>query len=643
MGSMLRVDLSAKTTQVMSTLDYIDSYIGGRGIATRIYWDEVSPETSPLAPDNPLILMTGPLSGTSATACSRLFVCGKSPLYSPDQFGTGNLGGSMAGSIKAVGYDGIIITGKASTPVCLTVDEGKVSFDDARHIWGQDIFETQKYIQSGFGKNSESLCIGPAGENLVRFATAAGSNGAYLSHGFGAVMGSKNLKAIVIRGSKIIPVARPESLKDLNRRIWSLIKGRDLFDPMLEGIERLRRSPCRGCPSGCARSDFKHVSGLVDHRKVCGSAMFHLAFEPDYNGPQTQGTAFLVTTLCNRLGLCTGESWKLLSWLKLCHSQGLLKDCDTELKLDELGGLDFFKTFARKVILREGFGDVLAEGAIRAAQVAGKETEALLEKIAAGAGNAPEEYNPRLVLTAAAVHATETTNIVGQLHSICWPPLFQWVLWESSNGAYSKLSTEVLIKIAQRFWKGESAADFSTYEGKALAAFTIQNREYANETLVACDFFYPLAYAEGAPDLVGDPDLEFLLLSAVTGNDYDEDRYLRVGERVFNLTRAVQSREGRAGRSFDVLPEFNFTEPLGESGGGIISLFNPESLLPGPGGQLISRKGSVVDREKFANLMDEYYTLRGWDVASGLQTEKGLIRLGLGDILSDLRNRKLII
>jgi aldehyde:ferredoxin oxidoreductase len=109
------------------------------------------------------------------------------------------------------------------------------------------------------------------------------------------------------------------------------------------------------------------------------------------------------------------------------------------------------------------------------------------------------------------------------------------------------------------------------------------------------------------------------------------------------LTRAVQSREGRAGRSFDVLPEFNFTESLGESGGGIISLFNPESLLPGPGGQLISRKGSVVDREKFANLMDEYYTLRGWDVASGLQTEKGLIRLGLGDILPDLRNRKLII
>jgi aldehyde:ferredoxin oxidoreductase len=548
----------------------------------------------------------------------------------------------MAANIKAAGYDGIIITGTASSPVCLTIDEGRLSFEDARNIWGRDIFETQNYIQSISGKDSEALCIGPAGEKLVRFATAAGSNGSCISHGIGAVMGSKNLKAIVARGTKKVGVASPKKLQVLNKRIRSLIRGRELFDPMLEGIELLKRSPCKGCPSGCARSDFQHTSGVIDHRKVCGSAMFHLAFEHDSTDQKIEGTAFLVTTICNQLGLCTGECWKLLSWMKACHCQGLLNDRDIGLSLDKIGSLDFFKSFAQKVILREGFGSILAEGAIRAASVIGKETEALLEKITTGAGNAPEEYNPRLVLTGAAIHATETTNVVSQLHSICWPPLFQWTMWYSSDGTYSKLSTEVLMKIAQLFWKSETAADFSTYDGKALAAATIQNREYANETLVTCDFFYPLAYAEGAPDFVGDPSLEFLLLSAVTGQDYDEDRYLRVGERVFNLTRAIQSCEGREGRSFDVLPEFNFTEPLDESAGGIISLFNPENMLPGPGGQLISRKGAVVERQKFASLMDEYYALRRWDVDSGLLTVEGLERLGLEDIIPILRSRKLI-
>jgi aldehyde:ferredoxin oxidoreductase len=305
-----------------------------------------------------------------------------------------------------------------------------------------------------------------------------------------------------------------------------------------------------------------------------------------------------------------------------------------------MGSLEFFENLVDMIVSRKGFGDVLAEGTIRAAHSVSKGAEKLLDQIVTRSGFNVGIYDPRFFITNSVFYATESTSTMNQLHEVCFP-MMRWVMWYATDGSMSPFSTEVMQKIAKKFWKSEKAVDFSTFDGKAEVACIIQNREYAKESLVVCDLFYPLITADGAEDHVGDPTLESRLLSAVTGIDYDEGSYYRIGERVFNLQRAIQGREGRVGRKDDRLNEFYFTEAF-EVEEGYFSVFNPDSMLPGPGGELISRKGSVVERDKFEKMMDEYYSLRGWDVKTGLQKKDGLEALGLSDIVPELQKMNLI-
>jgi aldehyde:ferredoxin oxidoreductase len=192
------------------------------------------------------------------------------------------------------------------------------------------------------------------------------------------------------------------------------------------------------------------------------------------------------------------------------------------------------------------------------------------------------------------------------------------------------MTSDVLRAIAKKFWGGEIAADFSTYEGKALSAVRIQNRQYAKESLILCDFSWPIIHSPKTTDHVGDTALESRICSAVTGMTMDEGSLLSLGERVFNLQRSVLSREGRKGREHDTLDEFNFTIPLKAEFG------NPDCLVPGKNGEVFSRKGMVVDRSEFEKMKDAYYAYRGWDVPTGLQTRTKLEALGLADIAEAL-------
>jgi len=207
-----------------------------------------------------------------------------------------------------------------------------------------------------------------------------------------------------------------------------------------------------------------------------------------------------------------------------------------------------------------------------------------------------------------------------------------WV--KKIEGAY--VSTDVLRAIAKRFWGSELAADFSTFEGKALAAKIIQDREYAKECLILCDWSWPIMDLKYSEEHVGDPTLESKIFSAVTGNEVDEKGLYRIGERVFNLQRAILVREGHQGREYDKLPDDWHTRP---SKGNPTNL---ECLVPGQGGKVISRKGAVVDREGFERMKDEYYQLRQWDVATGLQTRAKLEELELKDIAQGLEQRRLL-
>jgi len=212
---------------------------------------------------------------------------------------------------------------------------------------------------------------------------------------------------------------------------------------------------------------------------------------------------------------------------------------------------------------------------------------------------------------------------------------YRWLQWHSGVGQ-SYVSNEVVRGIARRFWGGEAAADFSNSEGAALAAKMIQDRQYAKDCLILCSFVWPILESESTSDHVGDPALESQLFSAITGRDMDESTLNGVGERVFNLNRAILVREGHRGKEDDALPDSWYRYPLKAD------LPNPELLVPGKGNEAVCRRGALVDREDFEGIRQEYYQMRHWDPATGLQTKSRLAELGLADIALDLERRGLL-
>ncbi len=246
-------------------------------------------------------------------------------------------------------------------------------------------------------------------------------------------------------------------------------------------------------------------------------------------------------------------------------------------------------------------------------------------------------YDPRIYITTGLLYAMEPRQPIQQLHEVTWPVLY-WLRWiDRWDDAF--LSSQAIRALAKNLWGSELAADFSTYEGKALAAKIIQDYTYAKESLVLCDFLWPMIYAKSYEDGVG--DLESKILSAVTGKGVDKAELNRIGERIFNLQRAIIVRERHEGRESDKILDSYHTVPLPAISAGI--RFNPECLVPGNGGLIISRKGEVVDRERFEKMKDEYYQLRGWDVASGLQTKAKLKEVGLPDIIEELARWELTV
>lgn len=210
----------------------------------------------------------------------------------------------------------------------------------------------------------------------------------------------------------------------------------------------------------------------------------------------------------------------------------------------------------------------------------------------------------------------------------------KWVAWTEYQLGH--VTTDVVRGIARRFWGSDVAADLTTYKGKALAAKMIQERQIAKECLILCDFIWPLTDFPNTEGPVGDPTIESKILSAVLGNEVDEKGLYKIGERVFNLQRAILVREGHRGRDFDTLPDQCFNMPLN------YDISNPDCIVPGKDGEITSRKGAVVDREKFEQMKSEYYQLRNWDVTTGLQTQKVMEDLELTDVAKALEAQGLL-
>ncbi len=629
-GNIIRADLSSGRIEMAPTAGYA-AFVGGRGMGAKIYWDEVPPQATAFDPENRLIFATGPLAGFAGFGGSRWQVCGKSPATDPHGFSYCNLGGGWGAALKFAGYDAIVVRGQADRPLYLFVEQDRIELRDARHLWGRGAIETRNIIKSELGPSVNVVACGPAGENRVAQASLLADGDASGSGGLGAVMGSKMLKAIAVRkGSHRPMAARPGELSELVRHFRRLVGDRcrvtnwfERYQPVIEA--KVRKNYCWGCPGPCIRISWKADDG-TEGKFFCQSAIVYQSRARKYYGDEGD-VPFRITKLCDDYGLDTRAVHVIMGWLSRCHRAGIFGEEDTGLPFDREGSLEFAASLLHKMAFREGIGELLAEGVEKAAKATGRGAEGCLSELHHKAGQ-DELYGPRLYIVNGLLWAMDPRQPIQQLHEAS-TLVEQWVDWvEGSAGAY--VSGRVVRDVATRFFGSAAAADFTSYEGKALAVKMIQDREYAKESLILCDMLWPVLTSPNTEDHVGDPALESRFLSAVTGRDVDETGLYRIGETIFNLQRAILAREGHRGRQSDTLPEFTFEKPLK------FHFMNPEMVVPGREGAPVSRKNAVLDKPGFERIRREYYELRGWDASTGRQTRAGLQSLGLSDVADDL-------
>jgi len=647
-GKIMRVDLSSGYVTTIPTMDYADKFVGGQGIATRIYWDEVPPEVRAFDPENRLIFVNGPAAGVRGLGSSMWKVCAKSPVTVPEHFCQSNLGGRWGVQLKFAGWDGIVVQGKSRKPVYLFIQDDVAEIRDASALWGKGAIDVREALKQELGDAVNVVACGQAGENGVIYANVLADGDSSGSGGMGAVMGSKRLKAIAVRGSGKTTVAQPDKLQQivtyvrettragaLGSRVVQNSKYLGLPYPGAPGL-KMKKDTCYGCAGyGCARAIYEAADGTAG-KFMCAGASLYSDLASQYYGRREWDTTFFASRLCDNYGLNAFGVSAAISWLSRCHKAGILTDESTGIPLSRIGSREFIETLVRKISLREGFGDILAQGIHRAAEIVGKSSkEILADDYVPNSQEPPKAIEPRLYAPVALLFAMEPRTCRYQSREI-YLPVSGWLSWVNhQEGAY--LSSAVWRLIGKRFLGSELAADFSILEGKALATKLVQDRESALQSLIMCGWIWPMMVVANSEDHVGDPDLLGKVFSAVTGKEMNGEEFQKAGEALYNLNRAIWVREGHKGRKSDVLSEFYHTVPMRSSH------INRECLLPGKDGEVISKKGAVVDRKEFEQMKDEYYSLRGWDVATGLQKAVNLRGLGLDDVATELEQRGLAV
>jgi aldehyde:ferredoxin oxidoreductase len=622
-GEILKVDLSAGAIEKLPTSDYAGRFLGGKGIAARLYWEMVPPQTRAFDPGNVFICVNGPLAGFTGFASSRWLACGKTAAGDPESFSWGNLGGNWGNKLKYAGYDGLVVQGKAEKPVYLYIHDGQVETRDALHLWGKNTFETSDALKAELGQAVSVLAIGQAAENMVVFATVLADQGASGSGGTGSIMGSKNLKAIVVAGDKKAVPADPERLNKLAGFLQPS-KGNFVLPWIIPG--RTRQQPCSGCGLGCPRQSYTENGRR--YKLYCQQVDVYRRPALKYHDGWDD-VILLATRLCDGYGLDCSVTQAMIEWLIRCYKEGVLREKATGLPLSKIGGAEFIEVLTRKLAYREGFGDILAGGTLRAAEKLGGRAKELTGYSVMNRTNEVIDYDPRLLLHNALLLATEPRKPVYPDHETI-NLLFIWLNWAGMAGK-SVLSPEFTREVSAKYWGSIEAGDYTTYAGKALAAKRIQDRSYAFESLVLCNSHWPGLFKTN-PEIAG-PTLAAQILSAVTGREIDEAELERIGERIFNQLRAVMVRQGWEGRTDDRLLEHQHEKPLE------YLRYNRDCKVIGKESEITSRKGTVVGRTEFEALKDEYYTLRGWDVGTGLPTRATLNELQLDDVADDLDER----
>ena len=627
MGKILRINLSSSEISNFPTQPYAEKYLGGRGIASRLYFETVKPEIDAFDPANHLIFMTGPLVATGAQGATRMSVTGKSPMAFPEQYCYGNIGGFFPAELKKAGFDGLVVTGHASQPVYLLIDDDRIQLLDASSLWGKGAYQVGGILLQSHGDKVKFLTTGIAGENRVRSAIIFGSHQSTSTAGFGAVMASKNLKAVAVKGTGKPSVFDSAKLKSLNRYTIQISKRLDLTIPpeiTMSGhghlLKAIGKGGCYQCGLTCIRNKYRYGNrfDLEDYRR-CEAMEYYMPWKYSREDEPVD-TFYNAPILANDYSICTFELRSMINWLYNCYQANVLTEEETGLPLSKIGTAEFLEKLLHSIANRKGFGELLAEGLFRASIKTPDKARKLLNP-----GMVPVGENDANLPRSSVVH-----SLLDPMEPRMSRPLvhggFARAAWAANmmNPDMSPITSEVFRRIAKAFWGSAAAADVSSYEGKALAAVKIQNRAYIEDSLGLCDSGWPIVYSFSKPDPVGDPDLEAKIFTAITGVDGEEiDRY---AERIVNVQRMIMIREGRKLPDDDFPLEFQFTEPLKAT---------RPLLVPGPGDEPVNAAGKVLDRDKFTDLLREYYYLRGWDKNTGIPLPETLSALGMADMISE--------
>ena len=605
-------------------------YLGGRGFASKILFDQVPPSVDPFSPDNLLIFSVGPFLGTLWPTASRTTIAAKSPLT--NALGYAHFGGFFGVSLKATGFDMIIIKGKSEKPVYLLITDDTVEIKNAEHLWGKMTSEVEKILIDEHGKKSKVASIGPAGEKLSRIAAVIHDGRAAARTGMGAIMGSKRLKAIVALGTKKINIANEEKfkekVKDVNEKIrnnegakaygeygtsilvaWKNFKG-DLpaknhqlgnvpFANELDGMKisktiLVRPTSCFACPIHCGR--------LIKVDNVIFEGMEYETI--DSFGPMLWisdlNTVAKLNILANDLGLDAISTGVTMAWAMELYERGILTKEDVGLDLT-WGNGEAAIELIKMIGFRKGIGDILAEGSEIAARKIGKESEKYLMTVK---GVELPRQEPRATRGFGLGHAVSNR---GADHLYALPTLAVAQNYEAAK------------KLFPEEWLNEMLNPRSP-KYKANMVVVSENFCAISDAVGICKFttsetwaIFPEDVAEG--------------LTYLTGIEFSTDVLLKIGERIVNLERAYNARHGYS-RKDDKLPYRIMNEPL--------KMFDPDKdlkeikIVPKVDG---STEPPMVELDY---MLYQYYELRGWDKETGWPTVKKLKELELSDVLEVL-------
>lgn len=618
-GQILYVNLS-DGSMVKKPLEreFVLKYIGGRGFSSRILWEELGPHLDPFSPENVLILAAGPLSGTPAPSASRLIIAAKSPMTGG--IGDASSGGYFAPELKYAGFDAIVFKGRSPEPVYLWVEDGKAELRSAKRLWGRKIHETSELLKEEIGDEDIHICaIGPGGENRVRYACVVtdeeGVNG---RTGVGAVMGSKNLKAVAVRGSLDVRIADPRRFRKgidayretLTGEVWTEVLRR-LGTPNL--VEHRQRLGIWGAKNfqRATIDEWRNISGEAFREKflvkVMGcmgcvvrcrrySAIKEGPFAPIYTkGPEYDtinplGAKPYITDpavilrahhLCDEYGIDEQSAGSSIAMAMELYERGILKKDQVDGVELVFGNGEALLHFIEKIPYRQGFGDLLAEGT----KIMGERLKVPYYAIHVK-GLEVDASDPRSLPTRALTYAVATR---GSCHLRGFPYIDEFIKPEE----------------AQAFFGMAAVSDLKALEGKGKMVAWSENWITVANLLGLCVFAW---YRSRSFPMLIKRGLEIAneLYIAATGLPMTGQGLYECGERVYNVEKLFNLREG-FGRESDYPPDRFFKEEMPD----------------GPG------KGSKLRREDYDLLLDEYYEARGWDRKTGVPTPEKLESLGL--------------